>query len=84
VDISVLAVSATETGDGVLLVLALVVAGGWLASLWLHPFTACSACGGTPRSYGAVATGSFRICATCGGTGRRLRTGARLFARHRS
>jgi hypothetical protein len=55
----------------------------WLLSLLLHPFTTCSSCNGSPRSYGAVATRSFRLCASCGGSGRRLRVGARVWPQNR-
>jgi hypothetical protein len=80
---TVLAAAQEGSGTNALFIVGLVVGGGWLASLWLHPFTACSACGGTPKSFGSVATRSFRLCSRCSGSGRRLRVGARMFARHR-
>jgi hypothetical protein len=56
----------------------------WAVSLLLHPFTACPACKGTPRVYGALARHSFRLCPACGGSGRRLRVGARIWPQNRS
>lgn len=71
--------------DGTTLV---VVAGlglfvAWAVSLLLHPYTACSSCKGNPRSFGAIATRSFRLCGACGGSGRRLRVGARMWPHNR-
>ena len=72
---------AAEGGSGntALLVVVVVALVGWLISLVLHPWTACSACKGSPRRFGAVASKSFRLCAACGGSGRQLRFGARMF-----
>ena len=70
---------------GTLVVLALLgLLAAWAVSLLLHPYTACGSCGGTPRSYGAVATRSFRLCGACGGSGRRLRVGARMWPQNRA
>jgi hypothetical protein len=75
--------AATDSGSTALVVIGGVVVLGWLVSLLLHPFTACSACKGSPRHYGALATRSFRMCATCGGSGRRRRVGAGLWPQNR-
>jgi DnaJ-class molecular chaperone len=61
-----------------LLVLAAVVAAGYVLSLALHPLTHCRRCDGTPRQYGAVSTHAFRLCSSCGGSGRERRLGARM------
>jgi DnaJ-class molecular chaperone len=78
VDVVLLAADS-GSGNTALLVVVVVVVLGWLVSLVLHPWTACSACKGSPRHYGAVATKSFRLCSACGGSGRQLRFGARMF-----
>lgn len=72
---------AADNGSGNTALLWIVVVGvlGWLISLALHPWTACSSCKGSPRRFGAVATKSFRLCSACGGSGRQLRFGARMF-----
>ncbi len=71
------AVSSAD-GGSTLLTIGVVVIGGYLLSLLLHPNTACGACKGTPRSYGSVYTKAFRLCSSCGGRGRERRLGARL------
>jgi hypothetical protein len=71
------------SGSTVLVLVGLGLLVLWLLSLLLHPFTTCSSCNGTPRSYGAVATRSFRLCGNCGGSGRRLRVGARVWPQNR-
>jgi hypothetical protein len=71
------------SGSTVLVLVGLGLLVLWLLSLLLHPFTTCSSCNGSPRSYGAVATRSFRMCGSCGGTGRQLRIGARVWPQNR-
>ncbi|WP_219412880.1 hypothetical protein [Pseudonocardia nigra] len=71
------------SGTSTLVVIAIGVLVAWLLSLLLHPFTACSSCKGSPKSYGAVATKSFRTCGACGGSGKQLRMGAGLWSRNR-
>jgi hypothetical protein len=79
-----LAMAADEWSDSTVLTLAgLGLLALWPISLLLHPFTTCGSCQGTPRSYGSVATRSFRLCGSCGGTGRRLRVGARMWPQNR-
>jgi DnaJ-class molecular chaperone len=60
----------------VLIVLVVVLALGYVVSVFLHPFKICPACKGTPRSYGSMYTKSFRLCDRCGGSGRVRRLGA--------
>ncbi|MGH8878964.1 MAG: hypothetical protein ACRD0P_16765 [Stackebrandtia sp.] len=62
----------------VLVVLAVVAIGGYLASLKLHPYTNCRACGGGAKHHGDVFGHAFRACRRCSGTGRKLRLGVRL------
>jgi hypothetical protein len=71
------------SGTSLLTVVGLGLLAAWAVSLLLHPYTACSSCKGTPRSYGAIATRSFRLCPSCGGTGRQLRVGARIWPQNR-
>lgn len=78
------AAPATGSANEFLIVLAVVVGGGWLVSLWLHPFAACRDCKGTPKKFGTFYTNSFDLCRTCDGRGRRVRPGARMFARNRN
>jgi len=75
--------TAGLTGTSVVVLAALGLLAAWALSLLLHPFTACSSCKGTPRSYGAIATRSFRLCPACGGSGRQLRIGARIWPQNR-
>jgi hypothetical protein len=78
---------ATTTGElsgsTILMIAGLGLLVAWTVSLLLHPFTACSSCKGSPRSFGLVATRSFRLCPACGGSGRRLRVGARMWPQNR-
>jgi hypothetical protein len=77
------AAAAEWSGSTVLTLAGLGLLALWLISLLLHPFTTCDSCQGTPRSYGSIATRSFRLCGSCGGTGRRLRVGARVWPQNR-
>jgi hypothetical protein len=59
------------------LVIAVFVLGiGYFVSLYVHPRTACRACDGSGRFYGAIYTWNFRMCHACGGNGRKIRFGA--------
>ena len=79
-----LGTAATDPpGSSILMIAALGLLTAWILSLLLHPFTACSSCKGSPRSFGSVATRSFRLCGACGGSGRRLRVGARIWPQNR-
>ncbi|MQA14735.1 MAG: hypothetical protein GEV09_11335 [Pseudonocardiaceae bacterium] len=51
---------------------------GYVASLWLHPWTRCGVCKGNPRRYGSIFTRAWRPCGRCGGTGRKTRLGVRV------
>jgi hypothetical protein len=80
---TLLTTAADLSGAGILTLAGAGLLVAWIVSLLLHPFTACSSCRGTPRSYGAVATRSFRLCPACGGSGRQLRVGARIWPQNR-
>ncbi|MHA6629281.1 hypothetical protein ACU61A_27925 [Pseudonocardia sichuanensis] len=80
---ALLATAADLSGTGILTLAGAGLLVAWILSLLLHPFTACSSCKGTPRSYGAIATRSFRLCPACGGSGRQLRIGARIWPQNR-
>ncbi|GAA5125040.1 hypothetical protein [Pseudonocardia adelaidensis] len=77
-------VPAELSGATLLTIVGLGLLAAWAVSLLLHPYTACGSCKGTPRSYGAIATRSFRLWPGCGGTGRQLRAGARIWPQNRS
>jgi len=52
-------------------VFLVLVLGGYLLSLWLHPFRSCPACKGrraAGRHHGSFYTYSHRRCRRCGGT----------------
>ncbi len=63
----------------VLLVLAAagIAAGGYLASLWLHPWAPCQRCDGG-RKPDPVWKQAYGTCRSCGGRGRKPRTGVRI------
>jgi hypothetical protein len=66
---------------GWVLFLGVLVVGGYLLSLRLHPFRSCPACRNRPapgRHHGSVYTYSHRRCRRCGGTNRQERLGTRL------
>lgn len=60
-----------------LIVLILVVVGGYLLSCLLWPYTKCRSCKG--GKHFSPSGRSWRSCARCGGRGRQLRLGAYLF-----
>jgi hypothetical protein len=77
-------VATDLSGSGLVMIAGLGMFVAWAVSLLLHPYTVCGSCKGTPRSYGSIATRSFRLCPSCGGTGRRLRLGARIWPQNRA
>ncbi len=77
-------VAADLSGSSVFVIAGLGVLVAWAVSLLLHPYTECGSCKGTPRSYGSIATRSFRLCPACSGTGRQLRVGARMWPQNRT
>lgn len=78
---TVLTAAPQASYDTLILIVAVLVV-GWLVSLWLHPFTPCWDCKGTPKKWGSIYTRSFDLCRTCEGRGRRMRMGARMFPRN--
>jgi DnaJ-class molecular chaperone len=65
----------------VLLVVATVLAVGYLISIRLHPLTNCRRCKGTNKHWGAIYRHAYRRCRRCKGTGRKLRFGAQVLGR---
>ena len=62
-------------------VFLVLVLGGYLLSLRLHPFRSCPACKGrraAGRHHGSFYTYSHRRCRRCGGTNRQERLGTRV------
>ncbi len=57
----------------------LVVFGGYLVSLRIHPLRKCQVCKMTGRHFGSAFMNSYRRCRRCGGTGCVERLGARDF-----
>jgi hypothetical protein len=80
---TLLTTAADLSGTGILTLAGAGLLTAWILSLLLHPFTACSSCKGSPRSYGVLASRSFRLCPACGGSGRQLRIGARIWPQNR-
>jgi DnaJ-class molecular chaperone len=62
-----------------LVVLVLVVVGGWLVSLWFNPWVKCSKCQNKPKIKGWIYSDAHHICDKCGGTGQQLRVGRKQF-----
>ncbi len=62
-----------------LILIALLVGGGYLISLRIHPLKRCPVCKGQGRHFGAVYGYAHRRCRACGGYGRKDRLGAKVF-----
>ena len=61
----------------VLFVLVLLVVGGYVMSLLLHPYTTCETCRGKGnKHYGALFSSAFRPCWACRGSQTKQRFGA--------
>jgi hypothetical protein len=70
-------------GLGVLLLLALAWAVGYLALCWIWPFVNCRRCTGSGKRRALVGRG-FRHCPRCDGTGYQLRPGRHVLNHLRS
>jgi len=57
---------------------AVLAAAAYLASLWLHPWAPCRACGGSGRARDPLWRSAFGTCRSCGGRGRHPRLGVRV------
>jgi DnaJ-class molecular chaperone len=64
---------------GILILIIIIAAVGYVVSLRIHPLTKCRLCNGTGRHFGSVYTYGQRRCRKCGGTGRKDRLGKRIF-----
>lgn len=73
-----LAASASAP-NGPLVLLALVLAGGYLAACAIWPFTSCARCDGRGK-FRSPSGRAWRRCGRCRGSGSRLRYGRRLWA----
>jgi DnaJ-class molecular chaperone len=62
-----------------LVILAIILAGGYFVSLRIHPLTRCRTCKMSGRHFGGMYKYAYRRCRTCGGTGRKDRLGAKIF-----
>jgi DnaJ-class molecular chaperone len=67
---------------GSLIAILVLLAGGYLVSLRLHPYRKCRSCKGTGRNWGSIYKYSLRACSSCGGNGRRARLGVSTFHRN--
>ena len=63
-----------------LLVVALVLGAGYLASLKIWPLTYCRKCSGGGRNTGSTKK-RFGTCRRCGGSGRKPRLGTKMLNR---
>jgi DnaJ-class molecular chaperone len=64
----------------VLVLIVLILGGGYFASLRLHPLRRCPVCKNTPgRHHGAIYGYAYRPCRACGGRGRKDRLGTKIF-----
>jgi DnaJ-class molecular chaperone len=59
-----------------IIVLVVLVVGGYWLSLHLHPYAQCEACKGTGKHRGALFGYAHRPCHKCSGNGRKQRSGA--------
>ena len=62
--------------NSILVIIVVVLIGGYLVSGVLHPFRPCRSCGGSGVHKGSVYRRATRDCASCGGKGRFRRVGA--------
>jgi DnaJ-class molecular chaperone len=61
-----------------LVALLVILGGGYLLSLRLNPWVACSKCQGKPKQQGWIYRSAHHICNKCGGSGQQLRLGRKL------
>ena len=71
--------AAQLPGAGWLVLVALVVAVGYVIACALWPFAACHGCSGSGKSRSPSGK-AWRPCRRCKGTGARVRVGRRLWA----
>lgn len=70
-------------GAGLLLLIGVVWAVGYLLLCWIWPFANCRRCSGLGKRRALVGRG-FRHCPRCDGTGQRLRPGRHVLNHLRS
>lgn len=63
----------------VVIVIALLIVGGWWLSAKLHPYVPCKTCQGKGRHTGNWAKKSGRPCHACSGRGIKQRPAAKFF-----
>lgn len=63
------------TGEGVLVLIAIVVLGGWWATVTYHPYRRCPSCKGSKKNSGSNEL-RWGTCGRCGGKGHVRRFGA--------
>ncbi len=62
-----------------LILIGIIAAVGYYASLRIHPLTKCKVCNGGGKHSGTVYGYAHRRCRKCGGSGRQDRLGVRVF-----
>jgi len=65
------------------LVLVVIVIGGYYLSLVFNPMVKCSKCHGKPRPQGWVFSYAHHVCPKCDGTGQQVRLGRKLLRMER-
>ena len=61
-----------------IVIVAALIGGAYLTSLWVHPWVPCRACKGSGRSRDPLWRSAYGTCRACGGRGRHARLGVRL------
>jgi DnaJ-class molecular chaperone len=61
-----------------LVLVVIVVVGGYVVSTRIHPLRKCPTCNMSGRHFGSIYRGSYRPCRTCRGSGRRDRVGTKV------
>lgn len=63
------------------LVAVVLIVGGYVVSLYIHPYVKCGTCNGGARHRGALFSYAARPCHGCSGTGQQQRLGSKLLGR---
>ena len=63
--------------------LVLIVGGGYVVSVWVHPLRRCRACGGDGKFYGSLLSRTYRECRRCRGRGGYPRWGTAVLGNRR-
>lgn len=61
-----------------LILIVVIGAAAYLASLWVHPWRPCRACGGGGKARDRIWSEAHGTCPSCGGKGRHPRLAIRI------